>query len=974
MNDTIESAATAAPVVFQPGSLVHLRGREWIVMPESRSEIMHLRPLGGADEDAVMVYLPLEAAAPRAATFAPPDPRMSGSQASGLLLREALRLKLRAGAGPFRSFGHLAFEPRAYQLVPLLMALKLDPVRLLIADGVGIGKTIEAGLIVRELLDRGEITRFSVICPPHLCEQWQKELASKFNLVGEVVRTGTAGRLERGLPAGTSIFDVHPFTIVSLDYIKSDRRRDEFLRACPECVIVDEAHTCVQAGTDTRHQRYKLLKGLAENDRRHMLFLTATPHCGSDPTFDNLLALLNPAYLGLSELPETHRRELREQLAVHLVQRQRPDIDEWRDATIFPDRQVKEMTYSLTGAWGRLFDDVVGYAREMVAATEGKSHLQQRMGWWAALALLRCISSSPAAAVIALRTRLRAVAGLSEDKQAEEIERQGIETVFDGEDIELLSSDENVPAGVPETILETSPEGRQLLALVERAESLRGPAEDPKLDEVARQVKALVKDGFNPVIFCRYIATAHYIAEYLAVEIGTETLRVACVTGELPPEEREEKVEALGEFDRRVLVATDCLSEGINLQSLFDAVIHYDLSWNPTRHEQREGRVDRFGQPRKVVRTLMFYGANNPVDGAVLNVILRKAERIRKALGVTVPMPTDNTAVTQAIMKSVLLRKGSVLDPNQPLLNFGEIERQVETAWESAREKALQNRTIFAQRRLRPADVIPEWSKASNILGGPEDVERFLARAVERLGAPLEDLRGQKKLPVPHLPPALRDRLAGAGFEKALRLSFRPPIPAGAEFIHRSHPLVALIADEVAERALAESPETPGDAAAGLLPAARCGAMFTKAVSERTVFLLLRLRCQISLELRVDGKYRQARHLLAEECLTVAVQGDGASVRLMDENEALPLMEAPPMPGRNMAPEQRARQIQSVIDELPGLRPHLDELARNRANELLADHQRVRKAADAVGRRYQVTPCLPADLIGIYVLLPVASL
>jgi superfamily II DNA or RNA helicase len=957
---------------FQPGSLIRLRDRDWIVLPESRDQVLHLRPLGGADEDATLVYLPVEPTPPQPATFAPPDPKAGGSQASGLLLRDALRLKLRAGAGPFRSFGHLAFEPRAYQLVPLLMALKLDPVRLLIADGVGIGKTIEAGLIARELLDRGEISRFTVICPPHLCEQWQKELASKFNLHGEVVRTGTASRLERGLPAGASLFDVHPYTIVSLDYIKSDRRRDEFLRACPELVIVEEAHTCVQTGTEARHQRYKLLKGLAEHPTRHMLLLTATPHSGHDTAFDNLLALLNPVFSGLSAMSEGKRRELRDQLAAHLVQRQRPDIDEWRDATVFPDRQCKEATYSLTGAWGQLFEDVVRYARGMVKAAEGKERLQQRMSWWAALALLRCISSSPAAAALALRTRWRAVAGLSEDQQVEEIDRQGTETVFDGEDLEMLTADENVPAGVPETILESSPEGGELLALIDRADRLRGPAEDPKLAELIRQVKGLLNKGFNPVIFCRYIATAHYVAEHLAREVGTAHLKVECVTGELTSEEREEKVDALGEFDRRVLVATDCLSEGINLQSLFDAVIHYDLSWNPTRHEQREGRIDRFGQPRPVVRALMVYGADNPVDGAVLQVILRKAERIRRALGVTVPMPSDNTAVTQAIMKMVLLRQGSVLDPRQQQFDFGEIDRQVETAWESAREKALQSRTIFAQRRLRPADVLPEWRKANQILGGPDEVERFLARAAERLGAPLDKTHSGAILPIPHLPAAIKERLAGAGFAKSLRLAFRAPIPAGAEFVHRSHPLVALIADEVVERALAEPP-LAGSATGDALPASRCGALFTSAVTERTVVLLLRLRCQITLELRIGGKYQSARHLLAEECLMVAVQGV-EKLRLLEEQEAIALMEAPPMPGRNMAPEQRARQIQAVLDDLPRLQPHLETLARRRADELHQDHQRVRDASEVKGRRYLVAPCLPVDLIGVYILIPVVHL
>jgi SNF2 family DNA or RNA helicase len=126
------------------------------------------------------------------------------------------------------------------------MALRLDPVRLLIADDVGIGKTVEAALIARELLDRGEVKRMAVLCPPQLAEQWQRELRDKFNIEAELVLPGTATKLERGLALGQSLFEQYPHVIVSLDFIKSDRRRDEFLRTCPELVIVDEAHTCAQ--------------------------------------------------------------------------------------------------------------------------------------------------------------------------------------------------------------------------------------------------------------------------------------------------------------------------------------------------------------------------------------------------------------------------------------------------------------------------------------------------------------------------------------------------------------------------------------------------------------------------------------------------------------------------------------------------------------------------------------------------------
>ena len=254
----MSAPGTSTPYV--PGTLVRARGREWVVLPRDDPEILMLRPLGGADRDAVGLFLPLEGHDVAPATFPPPDPAEAGDNTAGALLRDAVRLGLRTGAGPFRSLGRVAVEPRAYQLVPLLMALKLAPIRLLIADDVGIGKTIEAALIAREVLDRGEIRRLCVLCPPHLCGQWQAELSSKFHLDAEVVRPATVARLERDLPLGRSLFEEYPVVVVSVDYIKSDRRRADFVRACPEFVIVDEAHTCAYGASNRgQHQRHSLL-------------------------------------------------------------------------------------------------------------------------------------------------------------------------------------------------------------------------------------------------------------------------------------------------------------------------------------------------------------------------------------------------------------------------------------------------------------------------------------------------------------------------------------------------------------------------------------------------------------------------------------------------------------------------------------------------------------------------------------------
>ena len=301
---------------FHAGSLVRARGREWVVLPGSEGDLLKLRPFGGSGEDTTMLYASLELESPKSALFPPPDPRWAGSHDGARLLRDASVLKLRTGAGPFRSLGNVAVEPRAYQLVPLMMALKQKVTRVLIADDVGVGKTIEAGLIVRELLDRGEIARCAVLCPPHLVDQWVGELQDRFNIGAEGLTASNAARLERSVPHG-ALFDHYPFMVVSLDYIKTDRHRDNFLHMAPECVVVDEAHTCTLRGRE-QQLRFELLQKLAGDETRHLLLLTATPHSGDDDAFYNLLSLLNRDFLALKEAG-ANRQKLRERLARYFV-------------------------------------------------------------------------------------------------------------------------------------------------------------------------------------------------------------------------------------------------------------------------------------------------------------------------------------------------------------------------------------------------------------------------------------------------------------------------------------------------------------------------------------------------------------------------------------------------------------------------------------------------------------------------------
>jgi superfamily II DNA or RNA helicase len=955
---TASSPPPSQAARWSPGSLVRARGREWIVLAGSDAEVLRVRPVSGSEDDRTDIHLALEAVPVADASFPRPHPSQRASHDAALLLRDALVLSLRRGAGPFRSFGQIAIEPRAYQLVPLLMALKLDPIRLLIADDVGIGKTIEAALIARELLDRGEIERVAVLCPPHLVDQWVTELEGRFHLRPVAVTAASAGRLERNLPPSESVFTTHPHTVVSLDYIKSDRRRAEFLRACPELVIVDEAHTCASAGQG-RHQRYELLRDLVSPDdgksaARHLVMLTATPHSGDEDAYLRLLGLLHPDFEGLRAADEgLMRGALRSRLAAHFVQRRRPDIAEWNEGNLFPRRETTELTYRLSGAWERFFDDVLGYCASVVQAA-GDDTKRQRLNFWGTLALMRCVASSPAAAVQALRTR----AGIADEEAEDDVQAR----VFDGAADALPDDDVEPPAARDDAAL---------AALIDQAEQLATQAGDPKRRLLADHVAELVREGFNPVVFCRYIATAHYLGEHLGAALKGVTVGV--VTGELTSDERRRKVDDLGDAERRVLVATDCLSEGVNLQDHFDAVVHYDLSWNPTRHEQREGRVDRFGQKRSVVRATLIYGANNPVDGAVLEVILKKAHTIREELGVPVPLPDDGHTLSQALMKAVMLRSSKLRKQAQIAFDFLALEeaKAIEIRWRDAAEKAKRSRTVFAQRRLKPEEVLPEWSKSLAALGGRDDVQRFAGRALARLGAALEPIasagRRGFKAPLGALPEDVRERLELEGLEGTVAIDFDYPPAPRCRAVQRSHPLVSVLAETLLERTLASviRHDTASDgapapsASVDVATLGRVGCWVAPGITERTHVALVRLRHQLT-----SQRGAHVSTLLVEEATAIAWSG---SAGVLEGPDALALLAPTPLADLPLA--VRDRTLAQALGQLEARLAELDAFAERRAQALLADHRRVREAAGALGR-YTVRALLPADVIALFALLP----
>ena len=506
--------------VATPGVIVTCRDRQWVVLPSDIPDVMRLRPLSGNEAQICGIYQPLELETITSARFPVPSPETVQDHTAAQLLLDAARLSLRSGAGPFRSLGRLSVRPRPYQLVPLLMALRMETIRLLIADDVGIGKTIEAGLIAREMLDRGEVKRLAVLCPPHLCDQWQRELREKFHINAVVIRSGTVGKLERGLPGGDHhVFGYYQHIIVSLDYAKSDRRRASFLTHCPDLVIVDEAHTCAQPGgrSASQQQRHHLLQKIVQKDSQHLVLLTATPHSGIEESFLSIIGLLNPKFetWDINSLTQEQRIEL----ASHFVQRRRADVKRWLgNETPFPERDPLEQPYKLSKEYKDLFEQVYNFARGLVkTTTEEMSYAQRRGRYWAALALIRCVMSSPQAAVATLGKRVGKT-GTNEALTTEIDEDLMAAYTYDPTDQEQAIDAQPTIAIEQGQRTYSDSDRRKLRGFIQAASELKGQ-KDAKLQAAITTIGSLLSEGFHPIVWCRYIATANYVGEELRKKV-----------------------------------------------------------------------------------------------------------------------------------------------------------------------------------------------------------------------------------------------------------------------------------------------------------------------------------------------------------------------------------------------------------------------------------------------------------------------
>ncbi|SJM93637.1 DNA/RNA helicase, superfamily II (fragment) [Crenothrix polyspora] len=487
--------------------------------------------------------------------------------------------------------------------------------------------------------------RIFTVCLPHLCEQWQAEIQSKLDLETVIIRSNTQARLDRQIQGDTSVYDYYPFQVISIDFIKSDTRRNVFIE-----------------------------KWLGED-------------------------------------------------------------------TPFPDREAFEWSYELGKDYAHFFDAILDFTRKLIAPDPGRAE-RKRVQYWTALALLRGVMSSPAAGIEMLNTRLSNIpTATNEDESVEINPVQDSEFGFEGD---------YTPTQVVERNDWSSHQRQQLKQFAEQLQQLSNINSDQKLASAGLILEDWLNTGFNPVVFCRYIATANYVGNQLVSILKKKfpKLDLQVITSESPDELRKQRIEDMAKSPLRILIATDCLSEGINLQEHFTGVLHYDLPWNPNRLEQREGRVDRFGQMAPVVKACLLYGADNPIDGIVLDVILRKIREIKKSTGINVPFPEDSQSIIDTITQSLLLnpdrkivtKKVSEANRQQlTLFDFSDFDEaaaakeKVSRKIDQAAEREKVSRGIFAQNAIKAHEIEADLKEIDEAIGDPFAVESFVTTTLNNL-------------------------------------------------------------------------------------------------------------------------------------------------------------------------------------------------------------------------------------------------
>jgi superfamily II DNA or RNA helicase len=770
------------------------------------------------------------------------EPRLSISKTAGAydfgadagsfkLAAEALRIRMAGRFDPMLAVHTSDLDALPHQIQAVYgELLNRTPLRFLLADDPGAGKTIMAGLYIKELMLRGDLERCLVVAPGGLVDQWQDELKEKFGLSFEQLTR----QLADSQPDG-QVFSRNPLLIARMDQLsRSDDLRDQLDRADWDLVVIDEAHrmSAHYFGNELKKTKRYQLGELLGCHARHLLLMTATPHAGKEEDFQLFMALL-----------DTDRFEGRYRDAVHTVDTEglmrrmvKEDLKTFEGKPLFPERRAYTVTYDLSPGEQDLYEAVTQYVREeMNRADRLREQGDKKRGFTVGFALTvlqRRLASSPEAILKSLERRRKRLERRRREMQygdpraaAEDLnlsrrlaELLGRDLPEDTEDLDDLPSGEAEEiesevadaATAARTVAELDKEISLLVDLEELARRVRHSGTDRKWTELRDLLSdnELIKDADGNVrkiiIFTEHRDTLEYLTERIRALLGRPEA-VVTIHGGIRREERRKVMELFAQdVDCRVLVATDAAGEGLNLQRAH-LMVNYDLPWNPNRIEQRFGRIHRIGQTE--VCHLWNLVATGTREGSVFALLLDKLEEQRRAYQGRV-FDVLGEAFEGQPLRDLLVEAIRYGDRPEVRARLDQvIDARVGEGLDKLIAERAAHRDVFAAADLEKWRARMAEARARRLQ--PHYIRAFFMAAFRLLGGTISE-RESGRYEIRHVPADVRDRdrQIGTGapvLRRYERVTFdkdltRPPGKPRADLLAPGHPLLDAVTDLVIER------------------------------------------------------------------------------------------------------------------------------------------------------------------------------
>lgn len=731
------------------------------------------------------------------------------------LTSEAYRINLAHIFDPYLAVHTSAIEPLPHQISAVYQEmLPRLPLRYILADDPGAGKTIMTGLFLKELLVRGDLKRCMIVSPGNLAEQWQDELYRKFNLRFEIL---TNDRIESAVTG--NVFTEANLCIVRLDKLSRNEDIQEKLRVTDwDLIVCDEAHkmSATVWGGEIKYTKRFQLGRLLSSITRHFLLLTATPHNGKEEDFQLFMSLID------QDRFEGVARSGNQAVDVSDVMRRlvKEDLLKFDGTPLFPERRAYTVNYDLSPKEARLYTAVTDYVQEEFNRADQLNNDRKNTVGFALTILQRRLASSPEAIYQSLKRRRERL----ENRLAEERlgKRAADYTVSDYDDYddddmpssELEDTEEKVvdQATAAQTIAELEAEIATLKKLERMANDVRQSGEDRKWDELSK----LLQDDSNMfglegvreklIIFTEHRDTLRYLTDKIRSLLGSEEAVVTIHGGMLRAERR--KVEELFKQDKevRILIATDAAGEGINLQRAH-LMVNYDLPWNPNRLEQRFGRIHRIGQTE--VCHLWNLVAQETREGMVFQRLFEKLEQEREALhgkvfDVLGKLTFDNKSLRELLIEAV--RYNNQEDVRRRLYEVVDHSLDREALERLLDENALTEGTMDVNRVMAIREDM-ERMEAHKLQ--PHFIESFFLEAFQSVGGKIR-AREKGRYEITTVPFAVRNRDMQIGFGEPVlqryeRVCFDKSFcniqgQPQAALIAPGHPLLEATIDLIRER------------------------------------------------------------------------------------------------------------------------------------------------------------------------------